>query len=293
MLLQVISIIAPLFLVVSAGYIYARFEKPDMQVINRMILQLFVPALVFHAMSQKDFQIMAYKGLAIGALAVILFSGVLAYLFSKLVGFKWRTFVPSMMFSNWGNLGIPLVVFTFGEDALNAAIILFVVGNTLQFTLGITLLSGKFSVTQLCKNPVVIAVVLGLLANMCDLTLPLMFDRSLEMLSQATIPLMLLSLGVRLQFAKWGDMRIAITGALFAPIVGLLIAYTMGLILELDPLQAKQLLLFGALPPAVMNYMFAEQYECEPEKVASIVMLGNVFAMVTYFFLLYVIIPAA
>jgi len=293
MLLHVISIIAPLFLVVSAGYIYARFEKPDMQVINRMILQLLVPALVFYAMSQKDFQIMAYKGLAIGALGIILLSGVLAYLFSRIVGFKWRTFVPSMMFSNWANLGIPLMVFTFGDEALNAAIILFVVGNSIQFTLGITMLSGKFSATQLCKNPVVIAVILGLLANVYDLTLPLMFDRSLEMLSQATIPLMLISLGVRLQLAKWDDMRIAIAGALFAPIIGLLIAYGMGQALALDSLQMKQLLLFGALPPAVMNYMFAEQYQCEPEKVASIVMLSNVFAVVTYFFLLYVIAPTA
>jgi len=79
MLLQVISIIAPLFLVVLAGYAYARFEKPDMQVINRMILQLLVPALVFYAMSQKDFQIMAYKGLAIGALGVILLSGIFLF----------------------------------------------------------------------------------------------------------------------------------------------------------------------------------------------------------------------
>ena len=39
------------------------------------------------------------------------------------------------------------------------------------------------------------------------------------------------------------------------------------------------LLVFGALPPAVLNYVFAERYRQEPDKVASIVMVGNVAAL--------------
>jgi predicted permease len=39
------------------------------------------------------------------------------------------------------------------------------------------------------------------------------------------------------------------------------------------------LLVFGALPPAVLNYVFAERYRQEPAKVASIVMLGNLAAL--------------
>jgi hypothetical protein len=35
------------------------------------------------------------------------------------------------------------------------------------------------------------------------------------------------------------------------------------------------LVLFGALPPAVLNYIFAERYRQEPERVASIVLIGN------------------
>ena len=40
------------------------------------------------------------------------------------------------------------------------------------------------------------------------------------------------------------------------------------------------LLVFGALPPAVLNYMFAERYNQEPEKVASMVLLGNLMAVI-------------
>ena len=36
----------------------------------------------------------------------------------------------------------------------------------------------------------------------------------------------------------------------------------------------------GALAPAVLNYMFAERYNQEPEKVASMVLIGNLAAVV-------------
>ena len=39
------------------------------------------------------------------------------------------------------------------------------------------------------------------------------------------------------------------------------------------------LLVFGALPPAVLNFLFAERYKQEPERVASIVLIGNLAAL--------------
>jgi predicted permease len=46
-------------------------------------------------------------------------------------------------------------------------------------------------------------------------------------------------------------------------------------LLGLDGRDAAMLTLFGALPPAVLNYIFAEHYRQEPERVASIVLVGN------------------
>jgi hypothetical protein len=37
--------------------------------------------------------------------------------------------------------------------------------------------------------------------------------------------------------------------------------------------------LFASLPPAVFSYMVAEQYQQEPDKVAAIVLLGNLAAI--------------
>jgi predicted permease len=50
-------------------------------------------------------------------------------------------------------------------------------------------------------------------------------------------------------------------------------------VVEMDRMQQGLLLLFGCLPPAVLNFMVAEQFRQEPAKVASIVLIGNVLSL--------------
>ena len=68
--------------------------------------------------------------------------------------------------------------------------------------------------------------------------------------------------------------------AALCPLAGMAVAWAMVPLLGLDGMQAGMLLIFGALPPAVLNYIFAEKYRQEPERVASIVMIGNVASLV-------------
>ena len=290
MTFQVIAILAPVFLIVLVGYLYARFDQPDMQVINRIIMQLLVPALILSVMSSKDFEILRYSRLSLSAVGVILTSGLAAFFVAQVLGYRWRTIVPPMMFGNWGNLGLPLIVLAFGDASLNAAVILFITGNIMHFTVGTAILSGRFSLMVFFKTPVILAVMLGLLINVSNLVIADFLLKPLDMLGQVAIPLMLLSLGVRLNHVHWNDLSISLIIAVLCPTVGLLAAYGFGSLLQLESMQLKQLLIFGALPPAVMNFMFAEQYKLEPEKVASIVMVSNLFAIGTYFVLLYLII---
>ena len=62
-------------------------------------------------------------------------------------------------------------------------------------------------------------------------------------------------------------------------------------VVAMPVLHQQTLLLFGALPPAVVNFMLAEQYQREPDQVASMVMVGNLMSMlfiplVLYWFVL-------
>ena len=74
-------------------------------------------------------------------------------------------------------------------------------------------------------------------------------------------------------FTHW---KIGAWGSVLAPASGVLVALALQPILQLEPLQFSYLLIFGALPPAVLNYMMAERYNQEPQQVASIVLLGNI-----------------
>jgi hypothetical protein len=99
------------------------------------------------------------------------------------------------------------------------------------------------------------------------------------MLGDISIPLMLVGLGTRLSQSRWHDWRLAGALALLRPAVGFAVAWLIANLLRLPSQQASLLMLFGALPPAVMNFIFAERYGQEPERVASIVLIGNLAAV--------------
>jgi predicted permease len=100
------------------------------------------------------------------------------------------------------------------------------------------------------------------------------------MLGDISITLLLFSLGVRLTDATCRTWKAGFAGAVVRPVLGMLIAWIAAGLLGLDKRQSGMLLVFGALPPAVLNFIFAERYRQEPEKVASIVMIGNIAALV-------------
>jgi predicted permease len=69
--------------------------------------------------------------------------------------------------------------------------------------------------------------------------------------------------------------------ACFCPIVGVSLAMLLVHVLPLSELHANILILFGVLPPAVINYMLAEQYKNDPEKVASMVLISNLVSLLS------------
>ena len=222
----------------------------------------------------------------------MLISGVLAYLLAGVLGFSWRSFVPPAMFSNWANLGIPLYVLTLGEVALGGGIMLVVVGNVLLFTIGTYIFSDKLSGLEVLRTPIIIAVLLGILVNLLSVPVPDLFTKPIAMLGQVTIPLMLFSLGVRLTRVNWNDFSVGLAMAVFCPVVGVLLALLICQFLPLSELNQNILILFGVLPPAVVNFMLAEQYDCEAEKVASMVLVGNLASIVSIPVVLFLVLSA-
>jgi predicted permease len=278
-MLQVLEIVFPIFAIVLLGYLYARRHGPDMASANRLNLEIFTPALIFSVLSGEGFELQRYADLALAAVIVVLGSGLLAWPVGRLLGYPGRVLLPPMMFNNSGNMGLPLALFAFGEAALPAAMILFLVENTLHFTVGNAMLTGHLNPLRLLRMPMLLATLAGLLVAVLSLPVPGPLREAIDLLGQIAIPLMLFALGVRMTGVDLADWRIGLVGALLCPASGLAMAWVALTLLSLPDLQAAQLVLFAALPPAVLNFMLAERYGVQPRQVAAIVLLGNLASL--------------
>lgn len=277
----------PLVAIVSVGYFYARRHPTDMGVANRVNIDIFIPALIFSVLSAESFDLIRFQTLAIGAAIIVLGSGLLLFPVCKLLNISPKTFLPPMMFNNSGNLGLPLAVLAFGEAALPAAVVLFLVENLLHFTVGLYILDHKTNPFKILRMPMILATIAGLIWSGFDLSVPQAVDTFIDMLGQISIPLMLFALGVRMTSVDLTHWKVGVWGAVLCPLSGILIALSLQPFLQLNDTQFTYLLLFSALPPAVLNYMVAERYQQEPHLVASIVLLGNIASLIVIPFTLY------
>ncbi|MBT0964187.1 AEC family transporter [Denitromonas iodatirespirans] len=280
MLLRIVAILFPLFAIVAVGFVVGRRKRPDLTQANQLNMDVFVPALVFAALAGKPFRPENDIPLLLATLALVAGSGLAGWALARATGIAPKTLVPPLMFNNCGNLGLPLAVLAFGEAALAPMVVMFMVSNLAHFSFGAWLLDHKVRLMTLWKVPSVMATFAGLAVGMSGVALwePLLL--SIRMLGEISIPLMLFALGVRLSDSRITSIRLGVFGAAMRPLMCMAIAGVLLMLFDFPPLQQALVLTFGALPPAVLNYIFAERYHQEPEKVASMVLIGNLGAVV-------------
>ena len=279
--LRIVEIVLPVLVIIVMGYAIGRlWNKPDMRVVNRLNLDVFGPFLVLANLSDKSVDLVSLWPLVVASIVIVIGSGLIAWPFAKVSRQDPRTFVPPMMFNNCGNMGLPLALFAFGPIGVAGMVALFTTSNLLHFTLGAFIVHKHAELKLLAKSPMVWATVIGAALGLTGTHLPDSVHAPMKMIGDCTIPVMLLSLGVRMLDVKREDFSNSLLGAAVCPLTGLLMA---GIIVQYLPMSKEQVglvYLFGALPPAVLNFLVADYYKQEPEKVASIVLVGNIASIV-------------
>ena len=279
--LRILEIVVPVIAIIGLGYGIGRlWKKPDMRVVNRLNLEVFGPFLVLANLSDKSVDLLSLWPLVVASVAIVLGSGLIAWPYAKLSGQNPRTFVPPMMFNNCGNMGLPLALFAFGPAGVAGMVALFTTSNLLHFTVGSFIVHKHAEMKLLLKSPMVWATVIGAALGLSGTHLPDSVHAPMKMIGDCTIPVMLLSLGVRMLDVRREDFSNSLLGAAICPLTGLFIA---GLLVGFLPMTKEQMglvFLFGSLPPAVLNFLVADYYKQEPEKVASIVLVGNIASIV-------------
>ena len=281
LLLRILEIIVPIFGVIGTGFAYGRLRAPDVREVNALNITIFTPALIFHALTEEAGGRLPLGLAAIAATVAGFGAGALGLGWVWLTGRRVAVYMPPLMFPNCGNLGLPLAHLAFGAEGLALMIVLMVVENTLQFTLGLWILGERMSPKRLAANPMILATIAGLIGLVTGWHAPAMIQPAIEMLADVSIPLMLIALGVRLSAGAKGQWQAGLIGGLAAPIVGLAIALPFVWLVQPGATLSALIILFGVMPPAVLNYMLAEQYDVDPPQVAAIVAVGHVIALAT------------
>lgn len=279
--LKILEIVLPIFAIVGVGLVYGKNYRPDMTIPNQLTMAVFVPCLLFSVLSKQSIMVDQDLQLIVATTLIILISGILVWPICRLLKVQVKTFCPPMMFSNAGNMGLPLIVLAFGDEALPAAVMIFLAENTLHFSLGVWLLNHKANILQVLVSPSVLASGLAITLGGIGLEINSTLRLPVDMLGQICVPFMLFSLGVRLADVDLNEWRLGFIGAVLSPLVGTSTALLLIAVLDLTPIQQGALFMFGALPPAVLNFLFAERYRQEPSRVASIVLIGNAFSAIS------------
>lgn len=277
---QIISILFPVFALACVGYLVGRYIKPDFRPINRINMDVFTPALVFSSLVSMPLDI-GQVPLLLAAIIAVVIPGLLMVPIAKLTRLSFKAWAPPHMFRNSGNLAIPLFTYTFGELALPSAVLLFVVSACLHISLGVMLLSSGNPLKQMFKMPIFISASLALIINLSEFNVWPPFYESTSLLGQAAVPVMLLSLGAQMCNLRLGGLKVGLLCTVQSLLTGAVAFAVIYWLIPLPTMQLQMMVLFTMLPPAVMNYLFAERLNIEPMTVASMVLFGNFFSILT------------
>ena len=280
MLIQIISVVTPIFVITALGYLWARKEQPfDNATISSLVMYIGTPCLVFHSLTSLRPELSELRSLGLAAMGVITVCGLVAYIGLKLARLDNRAFLPTLSLGNTGNMGLPLVMLTFSDAGLALGIVVFFVHSLAQHSLGLAVSSGSFEPRVLARQPIIWAVILACIALAGDIAIPAWLSNTTDLLGGILIPAMLLMLGTSLARLAMSDLPLALTLAVARLALGVTAGLFMIWLLELEGVAAGVLFLQASMPVAVFNFVFADRFNRHPEKVAATVLASTLITM--------------
>jgi len=276
---KIASITLPIFTLVLIGFLYSRRVKPDLGGANKLVVDIALPVLIFISLSAKSFDPISAMSFTAASIVLILLTGLIAWPFAKFSGATVQAFLPCAMFTNVGPIGIPLIALAYGPEGMAPAVVLLVISNILHFTLGAGVMSGKVDWRMVYANPLVWSTVLGIASSQLQITLPEWIQTSCTMIGSVLVPMMLMSLGARLASSEVADAWVGVRSGVLILIIRLAAVLLALWFIPLQGLERGALILFACLPSAVFNFMLADKFQVEPNKVASTVIVGHLLSL--------------
>ncbi len=276
MITALFSIVAPVMIAVGVGFVLARLgKKEEPEYVTLLVTYVGTPCLVFSTLANIELELAAVGTIAGAAALCLIAAAVIGYPLLRLTGLSVRGYLPSLMHPNTGNMGLPLCLFAFGEAGLALGIAFYVVVASNHFVTTPVVASGELSLRRIARSPIIYAVVIALGFLVSETAVPVWINNSTVLLGQFTIPLLLITLGFSLARMRVASLRTSLFLAVVRLAIGFAIGNGVAEILGLDGIARGVVILQASMPNAVFNYLFAKQYNAEPEGVAGMVVVST------------------
>ncbi len=293
--MELLNTIVPIFVVIGVGmlagqrgYLPVGFLGPA----NRLVYHLAIPAMIFRSVATGDLR----RQFHLPVLAITLSAVLAAYLVAVLVARRmpWSppskaTFIQAAVHGNLGYIGLAVVYFYLGGEAMGRASILAGFVMILQNLLAVIALSSghrggiRERWRRVLGNPVILSALLGIAFSAAGLHLPKMVDQSLSIVAQMALPLALLVIGATLSPQR---IRAGLAPALGASAIKLvalpglaLAAWLLAGVAAGDYLPGLILL---ASPTATVAYVMGREMGGDPELAGAVISLSTLLSGGTF-----------
>jgi predicted permease len=280
LILTVFKIIFPIFFLGAIGFFWEKLNKDyPVEFVTKLTMNIALPCLIFTSLMNANIQSEILNLLIVSTLVSYFLITFLCFLFVRLKQISIPTFLSPMVFGNTGNLGLPLAFFAFGNDGLSYAVIIFAVMAIFSSTFGIWVVSGEKNLLKLLKEPIAWGALLGGLFLYFNIQTPIFLTRSLELIGQIAIPVMLITLGVSVAGLRTINMSHSFIIVGYRTLVCLLIAICISFILNLPNMAKAILILQLSTPVSVTSYLISERFKQDPNEVASLVIISTLLSI--------------
>lgn len=292
--MNAIETIIPIIIMIAIGYFLKRLKilKPiDADLLNKIVINIAIPSLIFIALYDIDISILpVIAPIPLICIAVGILSGLVAYIFAKIKKYPqkttWSIVLTASMF-NSGFLGYPFVLGVFGSDGLVRAVF-YDLGSMMLFILfGVVLLliyGGKY--TTILKRALIFpplwAVFLAIILNYINFEIGALTFNTLDYLSGTAIPLIMISLGLSLEFRGIKEnvqavFSVSIIKLLIAPAIAAVIV----LLLGIGGLERQVTIIEAAMPSAMLSLVLAITYDLDIKTAASCIFTSTILSLIT------------
>lgn len=285
--------VLPLFLIAGIAALYQRIARPDIKQLADAAVLVFAPVFVLNSLVAEDVTWTALQGPLIFMVLLTACLMLLGWGASRLLRLEEEdalALVLACSMINVGNFGLPLIHFAYGEQALNASVLVFVVFNLPLGTVAICLASkntaGAEMLRDVARIPIFHAMVAALLLTTLGVSLPEALGKGLNLLGEAAIPLLIFVLG--LQLAEIGvSRRMRDLALILVVAVGIRLLLSPGLalgithFLDFSGLERDVAVVQTSGPAALLPLMYSIRFGRRTELLASIILVTSLASAVT------------